>query len=64
VVGASLVLGHHEARRDVWLLAACPHFACMRGVLIQVPHAAPWSSLETPDDGLLLAADCVHPSAG
>jgi hypothetical protein len=62
VVGASLVAGHLDNRRDVWLLVECPHFACRRGVMIRVPSGSPWSSLETSEEGMLLAADCVHPT--
>jgi hypothetical protein len=57
VVGVS----SHEDRADVWLLAGCPHYACRRGVLIRVPSVAPWDSLDTGDDGMLLAATCVLP---
>jgi hypothetical protein len=62
IVCASAVLGVHEHRADAWLLVACAHFACGRGVLIRVPNATPWPSLQTSDDGLLLASSCVMPS--
>ena len=61
VVGASPVLGHHEDRRDVWLLLGCPNFGCRRGVMVRVPRGRPWSQLETPDEGILLGAARVHP---
>jgi hypothetical protein len=61
VVGASGVAGHHDQGTDVWLLVGCANFACRRGVMIRVPAASPWSRLETDDDGILLAAGCVHP---
>ena len=63
VVGASRVLGVHEQRADAWLLVACAHFACGRGVLVRVPSGTPWSALETDDDGLLLSSSCVLPRA-
>ncbi len=61
VVGLSRVHGHHEDRRDVWLLVGCPNVPCRRGVLIRVPKGRPWSDLETGEDGMLLGAACVHP---
>jgi hypothetical protein len=31
--------------------------------MIRVPSKAPWATLETGDDGLLLATTCVLPHA-
>jgi hypothetical protein len=61
VIGVSPIHGHTNDRRDVWLLVSCPYFACLRGVLIRVPHASPWSDLETTEDGILLSSDCILP---
>lgn len=61
VVGVSPVLGHHEQRATIWLLAGCPNVPCGRGVLIKVPSTTAWSRLDTGDDGLLLAPSCVFP---
>jgi hypothetical protein len=61
VVGVSSVLGRHESKKTVWLLVGCPNIPCGRGVLIRVPTRAPWSKLDTGDDGMLLAATCVLP---
>ncbi len=61
VVGASPVLGHHDDRRDVWLLVGCPNPGCRRGALVRVPAGSPWERLDTGDGGLLLADACVLP---
>jgi hypothetical protein len=61
VVGVSTILGRHESRRTIWLLAGCPNIPCGRGVLIRVPSKATWAQLDTGDDGLLLASTCVLP---
>ena len=61
VVGVSPVLGRHEQRSTIWLLAGCPNIPCGRGVMIKVPSVSAWSQLDTGDDGLLLAPNCVYP---
>jgi hypothetical protein len=61
VVGVSPVLGRHEQRSTIWLLAGCPNVPCGRGVLIRVPSASAWSQLDTGDEGMLLAPSCVYP---
>jgi hypothetical protein len=63
VVGVSAVLGRHEQRDTIWLLAGCPNIPCGRGVLIQVPSREPWVRLDTGDAGMLLAQTCVLPRA-
>jgi hypothetical protein len=61
VVGVSPVLGRHEGRKTIWLLAGCPNIPCTRGVLIRVPTRARWSQLETDEDGLLIGPSCIFP---
>ena len=61
VVGVSVIHGRHEQRKMIWLLLGCPNIPCGRGVMVKVPTRHSWSSLETDDDGLLIAPSCVYP---